>query len=45
MTLYDVFFTWRPGGDPTQPIDVTGAASTTFNNPGFREGQRTNGNG
>lgn len=38
--LYDIIFTFRVSGDPTLTvIDITGAASTTINNPGFRDGR------
>ncbi|KAJ8919399.1 hypothetical protein NQ315_016492 [Exocentrus adspersus] len=40
MSLYDMFFARREGGDPTTvslPVEAT-----TYGNPGFRE-QRTNG--
>lgn len=38
--LYDVIFACRVSGDPTLTIiDMTGAASTTINNPGFRDGR------
>ncbi|CAH0392377.1 unnamed protein product [Bemisia tabaci] len=38
VALYDVMFARRMGGDPTMcNRDPTGAAATTFNNPGFRE--------
>lgn len=42
--LYDVIFTLRTGGDPTlSVVDMSAAAATTFNNPGFREGRSGNG--
>lgn len=40
MSLYDMFFARREGGDPTTvsvPVEAT-----TYGNPGFRE-QRSNG--
>lgn len=37
MALYDVMFSLRVGGDPTVPVEISGAPATTFNNPGFRE--------
>lgn len=44
MSLYDVIFSMRAGGDPTAPdAMVSTAQATTFNNPGFREGRPTNG--
>lgn len=42
LALYDVFNARKAGGDPTEGIDHTQTAATTYNNPGFREG-RTNG--
>lgn len=40
LALYDVIFTLRVSGDPTLTvIDMTGAAATTINNPGFRDGR------
>lgn len=44
MSLYDVIFAWRTGGDPTEPVEISSAPATTYNNPGFRDGRRTNGN-
>lgn len=43
MAVYDVLFACRPGGDPTEPAEISSAPATTYNNPGFREGSRTNG--
>lgn len=43
MAVYDVLFACRPGGDPTEPVAISSAPATTYNNPGFREGRRTNG--
>ncbi|XP_028161913.1 uncharacterized protein LOC114353926 isoform X3 [Ostrinia furnacalis] len=37
MSLYDVLFSRREGGDPTNPTGET--HSTTINNPGFKEGR------
>lgn len=38
VALYDVIFTLRVSGDPTESvIDVTMASATTINNPGYRE--------
>lgn len=40
FAMYDVIFTYRESGDPTQSvIDMTGISSTTINNPGFRDGR------
>uniref|UniRef100_T1GF29 Uncharacterized protein n=1 Tax=Megaselia scalaris TaxID=36166 RepID=T1GF29_MEGSC len=44
MALLDVVYTKKPGGDPTIYMDSSADNSTTFNNPGFREG-RGNRNG
>ncbi len=42
MSLYDVIFSRRLGGDPTMSTrDPRGDHATTFNNPGFQE--RANG--
>lgn len=43
MALYDVLFAFRTGGDPTEPAEISSAPATTYNNPGFRDGRRTNG--
>lgn len=43
MALYDVLNSRRSGGDPTEPIDISTAPATTYNNPGFREGRHKNG--
>lgn len=43
MSLYDVIFSRRLGGDPTVSRDPRGDRATTFNNPGFQE--RLNGGG
>lgn len=43
MAVYDVLFACRQGGDPTEPVEISSAPATTYNNPGFREGRRTNG--
>ncbi|XP_052129809.1 uncharacterized protein LOC113210007 [Frankliniella occidentalis] len=44
MSLYDVIFSRRLGGDPTMSTrDPRGDHATTFNNPGFQE--RANGGG
>ncbi|KAJ1531048.1 hypothetical protein ONE63_005878 [Megalurothrips usitatus] len=44
MSLYDVIFSRRLGGDPTMSTrDPRGDHATTFNNPGFQE--RANGSG
>ncbi|XP_034247186.1 uncharacterized protein LOC117648647 isoform X2 [Thrips palmi] len=44
MSLYDVIFSRRLGGDPTMSTrDPRGDRATTFNNPGFQE--RINGGG
>lgn len=44
MSLYDITFATRPGGDPTAAVAMSTAPATTFNNPGFREVRPTNGN-
>lgn len=41
LAVYDVIFSLRAGGDPTMPVEISGAPATTFNNPGFREGRNT----
>lgn len=45
MALMDVIYTKKSGGDPTVYIDSTAENSTTFNNPGFREGRGGTRNG
>lgn len=38
MSIYDLLFSRRMGGDPTMShADPTGDNATTFNNPGFKE--------
>ncbi|KAL5291650.1 hypothetical protein ACFFRR_010823 [Megaselia abdita] len=45
MALMDVIYTKKAGGDPTVYIDSSAENSTTFNNPGFREGRGGGRNG
>jgi hypothetical protein len=37
MSFYDLMFSRRAGGDPTQVPDVSGARAITYDNPGYRE--------
>lgn len=37
MSIYDVIFTRRTGGDPTVHVDMSATDATTYNNPGFRD--------
>lgn len=38
LSLYDLMFSRRAGGDPTQvPQDVNGSRAITYDNPGYRE--------
>ena len=41
MSLYDFICTKKTGGDPTMAPDVTGNQATTYDNPGYREEQRS----
>lgn len=38
MSLYDLMFSRRAGGDPTQVPDVSGSRAITYDNPGYKEG-------
>jgi hypothetical protein len=38
MSLYDLMFSRRPGGDPTSLPDISGSRAITYDNPGYREG-------
>lgn len=42
MSLYDLMFSRRAGGDPTETPDVTGTRAITYDNPGYREGEQSN---
>lgn len=37
MSLYDLMFSRRAGGDPTTLPDITGSRAITYDNPGYRE--------
>lgn len=37
LSLYDLMFSRRSGGDPTQVPDVSGSRAITYDNPGYRE--------
>lgn len=39
LSLYDLMFSRRSGGDPTQVPDVSGSRAITYDNPGYREGE------
>lgn len=41
MSLYDLMFSRRAGGDPTEAPDVTGTRAITYDNPGYREGEQS----
>lgn len=41
MSLYDLMFSRRAGGDPTETPDVTGTRAITYDNPGYREGEQS----
>uniref|UniRef100_U5EPU8 Putative conserved plasma membrane protein n=1 Tax=Corethrella appendiculata TaxID=1370023 RepID=U5EPU8_9DIPT len=45
MAIYDVIFSRRTGGDPTMTPDISQTHSTTYNNPGFRDGGSRSNNG
>lgn len=37
MSLYDLMFSRRPGGDPTTLPDISGSRAITYDNPGYRD--------
>lgn len=41
LSLYDLMFSRRAGGDPTEVPDVTGSRAITYDNPGYREGDHS----
>lgn len=41
LSLYDLMFSRRSGGDPTEVPDVTGSRAITYDNPGYREGDQS----
>lgn len=41
MSIYDLMFSRRSGGDPTQVPDVSAARAITYDNPGYREGEHS----
>lgn len=41
LSLYDLIFSRRSGGDPTSVPDVTGSRAITYDNPGYREGEHS----
>lgn len=41
LSLYDLMFSRRSGGDPTEVPDVTGSRAITYDNPGYREGDHS----
>lgn len=41
LSLYDLIFSRRSGGDPTQVPDVSGSRAITYDNPGYREGDHS----
>lgn len=43
LSLYDLMFSRRSGGDPTEVPDVTGSRAITYDNPGYREGDHNRG--
>lgn len=45
LALMDVIYTKKAGGDPTVYVESSAENSTTFNNPGFREGRNNGRNG
>lgn len=45
MSLYDVIFARRSGGDPTAHIDASTNDAITYNNPGFRDRPKNGKNG
>lgn len=44
MSLYDLMFSRRSGGDPTTMPDVSGSRAITYDNPGYREGEHRESN-
>lgn len=43
LSLYDMIFSRREGGDPTQNVSMS-TEGETYGNPGFRDRGTTNGN-
>lgn len=41
LSIYDLIFSRRSDGDPTQVPDVTGSRAITYDNPGYREGDHS----
>lgn len=41
LSVYDLIFSRRSGGDPTETPDVSGARAITYDNPGYREGEHS----
>lgn len=41
LSLYDLIFSRRSGGDPTEVPDLTGSRAITYDNPGYREGDHS----
>lgn len=41
LSLYDLMFSRRSGGDPTEVPDVTGSRAITYDNPGYKEGDHS----
>jgi hypothetical protein len=41
LSVYDLIFSRRSGGDPTEVPDVSGARAITYDNPGYREGEHS----
>lgn len=41
LSLYDLIFARRSGGDPTSVPDVAGSRAITYDNPGYREGEHS----
>lgn len=37
MSLYDLMFSRRAGGDPTTLPDIVGSRAITYDNPGYRD--------
>jgi hypothetical protein len=43
LSIYDLIFSRRTGGDPTEVPDLSGSRAITYDNPGYREGDHNRG--
>ena len=41
LSVYDLIFSRRSDGDPTQVPDISGNRAITYDNPGYREGDHS----